>query len=237
MRIYKRFKESKIKFKYLTGNISLQSIPWLFILIIFWGLKSFKSGIERLELFFINLISPKSIESIRDNLLNSYHYNSHSTFDKIIYFVSISLVTVLLAPLLEELFFRGILMHRLAAKWGIVWSILLSSIFFGLAHLDSFVFSRVGSAVIYTLAYFQTKMLIVPIILHLMNNGLVLINSIIYNFDFLNSSEITLQYFWSGITNIGFSLPIFIYFFKLPKSLDSLPYLTNKKKEENQTVN
>ncbi|MEA2705206.1 MAG: protease family protein [Actinomycetota bacterium] len=44
------------------------------------------------------------------------------------------LVAVVFAPLVEELFFRGLLLRSLQRRVGTGWAVALSSVFFGLAH-------------------------------------------------------------------------------------------------------
>ena len=75
---------------------------------------------------------------------------------------------VVLAPLLEEFFFRGILFTRWSVKWGKVRGILLSSFLFGLLHADiigAFVFG-----IVMCVLYIRTNTLWVPIVVHGLNN-------------------------------------------------------------------
>jgi len=54
--------------------------------------------------------------------------------------VGLSVLMVLLAlggPLVEELFFRGLLMRSLAARIGAPWAILVSAVLFALAHFEA----------------------------------------------------------------------------------------------------
>ncbi len=44
------------------------------------------------------------------------------------------LIAVVGAPLVEELFFRGLLLRSIEKRLGWVWAIVGSSVFFGLAH-------------------------------------------------------------------------------------------------------
>ncbi len=48
--------------------------------------------------------------------------------------VGLFLVAAVGAPLVEELFFRGLLLRSIEKRWGTGWAIAGSSIFFGLAH-------------------------------------------------------------------------------------------------------
>jgi len=46
------------------------------------------------------------------------------------------LAVVIMAPVCEEIFFRGYMQSRLSARLGPVWAILITSVFFGFMHLD-----------------------------------------------------------------------------------------------------
>ena len=48
--------------------------------------------------------------------------------------VGLVLTAVVGAALVEELFFRGLLLRSIEKRWGAVWAIVGSSVFFGLSH-------------------------------------------------------------------------------------------------------
>ena len=78
------------------------------------------------------------------------------------------ILAVIVAPLVEETIFRGILFSRLTAKWGMVRAMVTSSLAFGLLHLDpigAFVFGIVACVL-----YVRTQSLVVPMVLHALNN-------------------------------------------------------------------
>jgi membrane protease YdiL (CAAX protease family) len=50
----------------------------------------------------------------------------------------LSLLAVTLAPLMEELFFRGFLYPVLARRMGVFWGIFLTALPFGLLHLQQY---------------------------------------------------------------------------------------------------
>ncbi len=82
---------------------------------------------------------------------------------------------VIVAPLFEEVFFRGILINRWGIKWGFNKAIIVSAALFGLAHyslgiVGAFMFGMVASNF-----YIRTRTLVVPIAMHMLNNLLVTI--------------------------------------------------------------
>lgn len=79
---------------------------------------------------------------------------------------------VLIVPVFEEFFVRGILLTRWSIKWGTPKAILLSSLCFGFLHsniLDAFFFGYVMSVL-----YIRTKSLLIPISIHMANNFIAL---------------------------------------------------------------
>jgi len=83
---------------------------------------------------------------------------------------------VLLAPVLEELLFRGILMQRWSYRWGTRTGVLASSAAFAVLHgewLGHFVFG-----VAMSLLYLRTRKLWLPIAAHALNNFAVMAPSL-----------------------------------------------------------
>jgi membrane protease YdiL (CAAX protease family) len=80
---------------------------------------------------------------------------------------------VLLAPLAEEIFFRGYLFRAITARKGLLKGVAFSSALFGLIHLNlgAFLPIAAGSAVL-AVAYHRSGDLWVPITAHAFNNAL-----------------------------------------------------------------
>jgi hypothetical protein len=78
---------------------------------------------------------------------------------------------VVTTPILEELIFRGYLLHAWSRKWGLWMGVLLSSAMFGLIHADTVpaMLTGVGFAVL----YLKTRTLWAPIIAHAAYNAVV----------------------------------------------------------------
>ncbi|MGN7478349.1 lysostaphin resistance A-like protein [Solibacillus silvestris] len=87
----------------------------------------------------------------------------------ILFFINICI----LAPIWEELLFRGILLRRFTLKWSPQKSIVVSSVIFGIIHLNpiNIVFAfALGCVLGY--AYLKTKNIVVPMLLHSFSNFL-----------------------------------------------------------------
>lgn len=87
--------------------------------------------------------------------------------------ISLLVMAVLLAPLLEEIIFRGIFFPALAASWGRWPAILSTSLLFGASHFHVVSFPALtGLGILLCLVYDRTGKLSYPIALHIVFNGL-----------------------------------------------------------------
>lgn len=89
---------------------------------------------------------------------------------------------VVLAPVVEEVIFRGILVNRWGVRWGIRTGIVGSSVLFGVLHVVDPVGATVFGLVAAVL-YLRTRTLIVPIAFHVANNVVAAL------FEFLDPTE------------------------------------------------
>ena len=78
---------------------------------------------------------------------------------------------VIAAPVMEEVAFRGILLHRWSYKWGVRKAIILSSLVFGLMHADPIGAFAFGAGM--CVLYLRTQSLWVPICCHALHNLVV----------------------------------------------------------------
>ena len=96
----------------------------------------------------------------------------------ILFFINICI----LAPIYEELLFRGILLRRFTLRWSPQKSIIISSIIFGIIHLNpiNVVFAfALGCVLGY--AYLKTKNIFVPMLLHSFSNFLAFLQFVYTN--------------------------------------------------------
>ena len=83
------------------------------------------------------------------------------------------IMITILAPIVEEFIFRGVILKRLIKKTSVWGGILLSSLLFGVLHADligAFLFG-----IITALLVLRTGNLLIPILLHMLNNTLAVI--------------------------------------------------------------
>lgn len=81
------------------------------------------------------------------------------------------LSTVICAPIVEEVAFRGVIFEHLKRRMPLIPAIIISSLFFGLWHRNPVqIFYTFFMGVIYAFAYAYTGKLLYPMLLHFLNN-------------------------------------------------------------------
>lgn len=95
------------------------------------------------------------------------------------------LLTVLLLPIIEEIFFRGTLQDYLNSKSNVnfIIKILIVALFFSVVHMlnhnySNFIYFFILSIPL-SLSYYQSKNLLVPISIHISYNLIIIINLLI----------------------------------------------------------
>lgn len=129
-----------------------------------------------------------------------------------------TLSAVIVAPLVEEAIFRGVLFRKWRQSWGPVSAWIVSSFVFGILHQNVIGSSIFGLAM--GLLYVYTRTLWAPIVCHVINNACA--SSLEWAFYFSDPNEAeaesTLEdiqvYLWVGITLLATGLPIIAWFFR-----------------------
>ncbi|MFT8322147.1 MAG: CPBP family intramembrane glutamic endopeptidase [Bacillus sp. (in: firmicutes)] len=86
-------------------------------------------------------------------------------------FIPITLfVSIIVAPIVEELLFRGYLLNKWGERLGAKKSIFLTSFLFAVLHIGSTFIVQFVFGILCCLVYMKTKNLLVPIVLHMLNN-------------------------------------------------------------------
>jgi len=87
------------------------------------------------------------------------------------------IVAVFVAPPIEELLFRGVLLQRWAHKWGLPRAAVLSSICFAVLHADPFGKFIFGMVMVWL--YVRTDSLLVPALAHAIHNAVFVLPSLV----------------------------------------------------------
>lgn len=121
----------------------------------------FSVGIFWLQIVALTPISPALVEFLLEPA---------PIPDGIFYLVFTVLSIAVIGPIAEEFIFRGVLLKRLMAKTSLWGGVLISSGLFAVLHVDvigAFLFGIIAS-----LLYLRTQNLLVPILLHILNNSI-----------------------------------------------------------------
>ena len=85
-------------------------------------------------------------------------------------FIYTLITSVVFAPIIEELVFRGVLFNRLKIRIGIVPAMLISSILFALGHDFGGIVSAFLFGICMCILYLKTDNILIPMSVHLINN-------------------------------------------------------------------
>lgn len=110
-------------------------------------------------------------------------------------FLSFVVSSVLVAPVFEELMFRGYLQNLWRHRWGVWTGVLLSAFVFGLWHLQNAVFAGVVG-VAYSFVYLRTGSLWPGTMLHALNNLVVAPFALSHFFAWKDPAAITAPAAW-----------------------------------------
>lgn len=113
-----------------------------------------------------------------------------------VYHYLVLLVTIaILVPVVEELIFRAVLIERLGRRFGFKLAVILSAVLFGIVH-PSDVLGATVFGIVTGLLYLKTLSLFLPILIHMINNGLMVF-MIALDEQFLDGA------FWESLQQLG----------------------------------
>lgn len=121
---------------------------------------------------FLNVLDPGVAESYFSWLMSD-EVLAITPETTIVQYLLIFVMVSVIAPVIEEVVFRGVLVERLGLKYGYTSAVIISSIIFGVLHADvigAFVFG-----IILSIIYLQTKSLLMPVLIHALNNALAIL--------------------------------------------------------------
>ena len=228
---FREMSRAKVNFKQLIGSI--KKINYKLPIKLAIANYFFADGTSSTILYGLSFIVPKYVE----NQINEVYATTPLGY-------SFLLVSVLVfAPIMEELFFRGIIFQKLAIIKDPTQALVISALIFTVLHFRFYVISLFVAGVTLAILYFKTKQIIVPIICHFLYNLMVAINLIYWQF-FSNSdrvAQITIAKFQQdfmdnielNILFVALSAPYLGYFIykNLPRNynISQMPYFANQK--------
>ena len=143
--------------------------------------------------------------NILNELLSQSPVAEASTYSGL--FISM-LITVIGAPVMEELFFRAILFKRISRKLNIYIGMIVSSLVFGLLHIELAIIGAFIFGIASCILYIKYKNILIPMTVHFFNNLIAFlpqldINTPVDNSPFTNSDAIFSLSFGSLLFLIG----------------------------------
>ena len=206
------FKKYKVSIKEMFfKRLEVKALKWWEIITVVTALILFSMATFYLIYIPLSYIMPSYVESLLEE--KGVYTSADSAIPAIANILEF-IMGVVLAPFVEELIFRGVMFNRFLEKWGIKAAIIAPSFLFGILHFNfigAFVFG-----LIMTLLYIKTKSLIIPILCHILNNGIAY--GITYITYFIEGEEViySLEKFrselWIGIVCFVISTTFIIHF-------------------------
>ena len=111
-------------------------------------------------------------------MLNDIFINTNSfTNTDLVVFITISITSIILAPILEEIFYRYYLYEKIKSKTNIFLSVIITSIIFGIIHFYGItgLISSIFIGIILQVIYIYTNKLTNTIIIHAIYNLIIVI--------------------------------------------------------------
>jgi len=164
--IIRNFNRVNLNYEKFIGHFPF-NYSWLFLFTIIFAVIILSLGLGELSRYIISTINPEILNHLPST---SVFYTPNETplapFLNFMEFI----IAVIMAPIVEEFLFRGVILHRFTIKFGIKWAVFGSSIIFGLLHSD--IIGAFTFAVVMCILYIKTASILVPILAHMVNNML-----------------------------------------------------------------
>lgn len=133
--------------------------------------------------------------------------------------VSVFILTVITAPILEELLFRVVIFKRLSRIFDVYIGMIFSSILFGILHVELAVVGAIIFGIANCILYLKYRNILIPMTVHFLNNLIVSIPSLFTSSDSITGAENSLltlsdasSYLVVGIITLIIGLILFIRF-------------------------
>ena len=216
---------NRVDFGSLIGRIPLDH-RWRSILVVVVLLMGFSISTFWLMLYWLAVNIPEAADFFATGeLFATGEFTEYAG----LYNVAVVALVVLVAPVVEEFIFRGLLLTRWSLRWGTTSGILVSSLVFALLHTDPV--GAFAFGVVMSLLYIRTRTLLVPMVAHSLNNLLAVVLSALALTAEAEESASLIDDLESGLTVaiVGaiVTLPLVIWYVirNWPRRGETAPYL------------
>ncbi|MGP4059501.1 lysostaphin resistance A-like protein [Halobacillus sp. H74] len=225
--LYTQFKKYNISFSHLTSKdaVSIPALVKTFGVVTIIKAASFASVLVLWNI--IGLISPSFLSGITGEIMQTSN-NQESLGSIFIYFV----LVVMIAPSIEELLFRGVLLNNWCKRLGTFAGVILVSLTFAIFHGPSGFLSALLASIFFSILYLKTKSIWIPMAAHSFSN---LLSFLIQYVPFQNGTASvddhtkSLQLMkslgmYSGVALLVILLFLLVIFYKMYPRRSHLPY-------------
>jgi len=157
----------KLVLEHLTGHIP-SHYSWRSAIFLVVGMIAYSLSAEWITYYPIAINWPEAYQEFLNQRL---FLTRQDVADPVLYNILMVATLVVIAPLVEEIFFRMLVFPRLSLKWGTTAGIIVSSLMFASLHdmawVGAFVFGVASCAL-----YMRTRTILIPIAVHSLNNAL-----------------------------------------------------------------
>ena len=171
-----------------------KTLSWLIVLMPLLGI-----GCAEFLGYIIYQNDPELFKKLVNETLSSY--KTSSNLSAVCLYLNVSLI----GPIVEEIMFRGIILNRLSKRWGYNVGIIVSSLLFAIQHLEMAIIGAFLWGIIMSLLYLKTNNIMIPITVHIINNSLVTIITLL-----MPSSEIDVSDFIISNNDLIIGVSLFL---------------------------
>ncbi len=187
----------------------------------------FSIGSFQLVFYPLSLVAPTYVQSVLRELAES---GNPPTAIPWLYDLLNVVAAIVVAPIAEEILFRGFILQRWATKWNLPAGLIVSSALFGAMHPNPVGLTMFG--LLMGMLYLKTRSLLVPIACHALNNAVATASSLLpksANPDVLTLTQLRSGLEWSVLL-VALSAPSLIQFMvkNFPRRNAQIPYLLNQ---------
>jgi membrane protease YdiL (CAAX protease family) len=229
--VFRKARRNRVDFRRLFRRSGPLRIRQIFGLVL--GLTIFSIGAVLLLDSALSHVSPRILAWVT----RPHPQPSPSRLVRVSNLILNILISIVLAPLIEEVLFRGFLLNRWATKWGLRAAILAAAVVFGAMHIDGIIGASLF-AVCMSLLYLKTRALWAPMVTHGLNNAVAISMGLLIGKHAARSTEDTLIYYksfpWLSILLLTISTPFLVAFIyrNWPDKKEGPPYRLDDQADE-----
>ncbi|RLQ93587.1 CPBP family intramembrane glutamic endopeptidase [Falsibacillus albus] len=213
---YRVTQQKSISFKNLFV-LKAKKINWIEVIGLTILTKVINISLLASVLLYIVYYSPQYLSSFASDT---------NTVEPLTNFFFLAFQAIVLAPIIEELFFRGILLQSWGVRWGVKRAIILSSFTLSVLHFSSQFLDLFVGSIVLSVLFLKYKSLIIPILFHTINNQIAQLTNF-FNRGSSSNESITIEQAkaagWVGAILFIVSFCIYVIYLKKSRIKEMSP--------------